>query len=168
MEPIRVGILTVSDRCSRGEAQDRSGPAIIDQLPSGQYHVALAEIVPDDPEQISAALIRWADESLCDLILTTGGTGFSPRDITPEATRRAIEREAASLAMLVTKEGLKKTPFAALSRGIAGIRGRTLIINLPGSPAGAQEGVQALLPILPHAVDVLKSRETGHPGGTQP
>ncbi|HEX5324677.1 MAG TPA: MogA/MoaB family molybdenum cofactor biosynthesis protein [Capsulimonadaceae bacterium] len=164
MEPIRVGVLTVSDRCSRGEAQDKSGPAIIDSLPPGQYHVALAQIVPDDPDEICAALTRWADESLCDLILTTGGTGFSPRDVTPEATRRVIEREAAGIAILLAQEGLKKTPFAALSRGTAGIRAGAVIINLPGSPAGAREGVQALLPILPHAVDVLKNREQGHPG----
>jgi len=163
MEPIRVGVLTISDRCSRGEAQDRSGPAIIDSLPSAQYHVALAEIVPDEHEKIAATLSRWADEDHCDLILTTGGTGFSARDITPEATLRVIEREASGLSTLLTVEGLKKTPFAALSRGIAGIRGSAIIINLPGSPAGAREGVQSLLPILPHAVDVLKSRETSHP-----
>jgi molybdenum cofactor synthesis domain-containing protein len=164
MEPVRVGVLTVSDRCSRGEAQDRSGPAIIESLPGGEYHVAFAEIVPDDLGKIIATLSRWADEDLCDLILTTGGTGFSPRDVTPEATLQVIEREASGLETLLTMEGLRKTPFAALSRAAAGIRGSALIINLPGSPAGAREGVQALLPILSHAIDVLKSRETGHPG----
>src|SRR5579883_273117 len=118
MEPIRVAVLTVSDRCSRGEAQDLSGPAIIDSLPAGQFHVVSAEIVPDVQAEIASVLTRWADEEACDLILTTGGTGFSPRDITPEATRAVIEREAPGLALLLVSEGLKKTPFAALSRGI--------------------------------------------------
>jgi len=163
MEPIRVAVLTVSDRCSRGEAQDLSGPAIIDSLPAGQFHVVSAEIVPDVQAEIASVLTRWADEEACDLILTTGGTGFSPRDITPEATRAVIEREAPGLALLLVSEGLKKTPFAALSRGIVGIRRGTVIVNLPGSPGGAREGVQALLPILPHAIDVLKVRERGHP-----
>lgn len=164
MEPIRVGILTVSDRCSRAEAEDKSGPAVAEALSAGDCRVVATHIVPDEPAEIVSILARWADDSVCDLILTTGGTGFSPRDTTPEATRQVIEREAPNLAMLLLVEGLKTTPFAALSRGIAGIRGNTLIVNLPGSPAGARDGASALLPLLPHAIDVLKAQESGHPG----
>ena len=165
MDPIRVAILTVSDRCSRGEAEDKSGPAIAEALSAGaSCRVAEKQIVPDDPAEIAAVLAKWADSGACDLILTTGGTGFSPRDTTPEATRRVIERDAPNLAQFLLMEGLKSTPFAALSRGVAGIRGRTLIVNLPGSPAGARDSTMALLPLLPHAIDVLKAQETGHPG----
>lgn len=153
----------MSDRCSRGEAADKSGPAIAEALSPGVYEVVERNVVPDEPGEIAAVLVKWADSGHCDLILSTGGTGFSPRDITPEATRKVIEREAPNLAQFLLTEGLKSTPFAALSRGIAGIRGRTLIVNLPGSTAGARDGTTALLPLLPHAIDVLKSQEQGHP-----
>ncbi len=162
---IRVGVLTVSDRCHRGEQPDLSGPALQAALPAGQFVVALQGIVPDDKQVIADTLRRWCDDYHCHVILTTGGTGFSPRDVTPEATRKVIQREALNLSQYVLWEGLKHTPFAALSRGIAGMRGATLIVNLPGSPQGAREGAECLVPLLPHAVDVALRRETGHPAG---
>lgn len=163
MEPIRVGVLTVSDRCSQGEQEDLSGPAVQAALPPDGFVVALQAVVPDEQKAISATLRRWCDDYHPDLVLTVGGTGFGPRDVTPEATRKVLEREAANLAQFVLWEGLKQTPFAALSRGLAGIRGGTLIVNLPGSPEGARSGTECLAPLLPHAVAVLRREETGHP-----
>lgn len=162
---IRVGVLTISDRCSRGEREDLSGPAIKAALPGEGFVIALEAIVPDDKKAISDTLRRWCDEYDCSVILTTGGTGFSPRDVTPEATGEVLDRLAPNLSQFLLWEGLKQTPFAALSRGIAGIRGATLIVNLPGSPSGASDGAQSLVPLLPHAVDVLRVQETGHPTG---
>ncbi len=162
---IRVGVLTVSDRCSRGEQQDLSGPAIQDALPQDGFVVALQAIVPDDKKAIAETLRRWCDDYACDVILTTGGTGFSPRDVTPEATAKVVERQADNLSQYLLLEGLKHTPFAALSRGVAGTRGRTLIVNLPGSPAGAGDGARSLLPLLPHTVAVLRDEATDHPQG---
>lgn len=160
---IRIGVLTVSDRCSQGEQQDLSGPAIQTALPPEGFVVVLQAIVPDEKKAIAETLRRWCDEFTCDVILTTGGTGFSPRDVTPEATQKVLERQAANLSQFLLLEGLKHTPFAALSRGLAGTRGRTLIVNLPGSPAGAGDGVRNLLPLLPHAVAVLRDEATDHP-----
>jgi len=162
-ELIRVGVLTVSDRCSAGEREDLSGLAVKDSLPSDKFVVALEAIVPDDRRIIAETLKRWADEYECDVILTTGGTGFSPRDVTPEATGKVLERAAPNISQFLLWEGLKQTPFAALSRGVAGVRGATLIVNLPGSLSGARDGTGSLVPLLPHAVDVLRVRETGHP-----
>jgi len=163
MELIRVGVLTVSDRCSAGEREDLSGPAIKDGLPDDKFVVALEAVVPDDKRVIAETLRRWADEYECDVILTTGGTGFSPRDVTPEATGKVLERDAPNISQFLLWESLKQTPFAALSRGVAGVRGATLIVNLPGSPSGARDNAVSLVPLLPHAVDVLRVRETGHP-----
>ncbi len=163
MGMIRVGVLTVSDRCSRGEQEDQSGPAIQAALPQEQFVTALYAVVPDDRKTITDTLKRWCDDYACDIILTTGGTGFSPRDVTPEATRKVLERDAPNLSQYLLLEGLKRSPFAALSRGAAGVRGRTVIVNLPGSPSGAREGTESLLPLLPHLTDVLKAQETGHP-----
>ena len=162
---IRVGVLTISDRCSRGEREDLSGPAVKSALPGDKFVVALEAVVPDDKKAISETLRRWCDDYDCAVILTTGGTGFSPRDVTPEATEKVLERPAPNLSQFLLWEGLKQTPFAALSRGMAGVRGATLIVNLPGSPAGASDGTNSLVPLLPHAVDVLRAQETGHPMG---
>jgi molybdenum cofactor synthesis domain-containing protein len=152
---LRVGILTLSDRSASGERADVSGPALADLIRAQGWSVAKQEILPDDESTICATLIQWADHGQVDLILTTGGTGFSPRDVTPEATSAVIRRDAPGLAEAMRAESLKKTPHAMLSRAVAGIRGRTLIVNLPGSPKGALENLQTILPVIPHAVQLL-------------
>ena len=152
---LRVGILTLSDRSASGERADASGPALADLIRAQGWSVAKQEILPDDESAICATLIKWADGGQVDLILTTGGTGFSPRDVTPEATSAVIRRDAPGLAEAMRAESLKKTPHAMLSRAVAGIRGRTLIVNLPGSPKGAVENLQTILPVLPHAIQLL-------------
>jgi molybdopterin adenylyltransferase len=152
---LRFGILTLSDRSAKGERADASGPALRDLIHAQDWLVTKQEILPDDESAIRAALVEWADSGEVDIILTTGGTGFSLRDVTPEATRAVIQREAPGLAETMRAESLKKTPHAMLSRAIAGIRRRALIINLPGSPRGAVENLQTILPVLPHAVQLL-------------
>lgn len=162
---IRFGILTISDRSSRGEREDASGPALASFLKAENCPVGKQQILPDDESAIRKVLIEWADGKEIDIILTTGGTGFAPRDVTPEATRAVIQREAPGLAEIMRAESLKKTKHAMLSRAIAGIRGRTLIINLPGSPKGALENLQIIFPILSHAVQLLQEdpkSETSH------
>lgn len=154
---ISVGILTVSDRCSRGETEDVSGPVIYQWAKEGlKAEVRRQAIVPDERERIREILCVWSDREGLDLILTTGGTGFAPRDITPEATRDVIERETPGLTEAMRVEGLKSTPHAMLSRAMAGIRGQTLIVNLPGSPKAVREGLAVILPALPHAIEILK------------
>jgi molybdenum cofactor synthesis domain-containing protein len=153
---IQFGILTLSDRSSRGERADASGPALADLICAQNWSVLEQTILADDESVIRAALIAWADSDRFDVILTTGGTGFARRDVTPEATRAVIQRDAPGLAEAMRSESLKKTPHAMLSRGIAGIRNSTLIVNLPGSPKGAVENLQTILPVLPHAVQLLK------------
>lgn len=153
---IRFGVLTLSDRSSRGERPDASGPALADLIRAQGWLVAEQAVLADDESAIRAMLTTWADSSRFDVILTTGGTGFALRDVTPEATRAVIEREAPGLAEAMRLDSLKKTPHAMLSRGVAGIRRRTLIINLPGSPKGAVENLQTVIPVLPHAVQLLQ------------
>lgn len=152
---LRVAIVTVSDRSARGERSDATGPAISDRIRAAGGEVVSMSVVPDEAPAIEDAIVNLADDDVA-LVLTAGGTGFSPRDVTPEATRRVIEREAPGFAEHARAAGVAKTPLAILSRGIAGIRGRTLVVNLPGSPKGAVESLEALLPVIPHALTVLR------------
>ncbi|HOI18169.1 MAG TPA: MogA/MoaB family molybdenum cofactor biosynthesis protein [Geobacteraceae bacterium] len=149
---MKAGILTLSDKGARGERIDLSGPALTDWLGRNGVETAVYEMIPDDMELISAKLAEWADSGAMDIILTTGGTGVSPRDVTPEATMKILERVIPGLGELMRFRSLAKTPSAAISRAVAGIRGRTLIINLPGSPRGAVENLEAVWDAVPHAV----------------
>jgi len=153
----------VSDRSARGERADTTHEAIREVLARGPYEVVAYEVVPDEIAQIKRVLRLWADRDSLDVVLTNGGTGLTIRDHTPEATRDVVDREVPGLAELVRSEGIKKTPMAALSRGVAGVRGGTLIINLPGSPKGAGESAEILLKLLPHAVEQVTGRKL--PGG---
>jgi molybdenum cofactor synthesis domain-containing protein len=162
---IRVGILTASDRSARGERADETGPLLRQMVERQGWTVERESIVPDDSPSIQAVLMNWANDARLDLILTTGGTGFAPRDVTPEATRAVIEREAPGLAEAMRAASLLKTPHAMLSRAVSGIRGRTLIVNLPGSPKAARENLETILPALPHAIALLQESpdsERGH------
>jgi molybdopterin adenylyltransferase len=152
---IRFGILTLSDRSSRGERADSSGPALASLIQAEGWFLARHSVLPDEESSIRDMLISWSDSHELDVILTTGGTGFSPRDVTPEATRAVIERETPGLVEAMRAVSLKVTPHAMLSRTVAGIRGKTLIVNLPGSPKGAVENLQIILPVIPHAVQLL-------------
>lgn len=175
MEPIRVGILTVSDRTWRGETVDRSGP-LIATIVQEQLHgeVVLRDVVPDEHDLIAARLREWCEGGAVDLVLTTGGTGFAPRDVTPEATQAVIERSAPGFVEAMRAASLRVTPHAMLSRAVAGIRGRVLIINLPGSPKAVEENLAVALPALPHAVELLRQGggtaryEHARPGEHQP
>ena len=152
---IRFGILTLSDRSSRGERADASGPALANLIQGEGWTVVKQSLLPDDEPAIRQILMEWSDSGEIDVILTTGGTGFAPRDVTPEATRTVIQREAPGLAEAMRLASLKVTPHAMLSRIVTGIRGRTLIVNLPGSPKGAVENLQVILPVIPHAIQLL-------------
>ena len=153
---LRFGILTLSDRSARGERADASGPALALLIQAEGWSVTKQSILPDQESAIREILITWSDSAELDVILTTGGTGFSPRDVTPEATRAVIEREAPGLSEAMRAASLKITPHAMLSRIVSGIRRKTLIINLPGSPKGAVENLQVVLPVLSHAVQLLQ------------
>jgi len=153
---LRFGILTLSDRSSKGEREDASGPALTRLIQAENWVVVKQALLPDDESAIREILTQWADAGEMDVILTTGGTGFSPRDVTPEATRTVIERDAPGLAEAMRAASLKITPHAMLSRIVTGIRKKTLIINLPGSPKGAVENLQVVLAVLPHAVQLLQ------------
>lgn len=153
---IRFGILTVSDRSSRGEREDKSGPALVEAVTISKWQTEKVAIVPDDTDEIMKVLIAWSDIEDLDVILTSGGTGFTPRDVTPEATLAVIDRQAPGLAEAMRAESLKITPHAMLSRAVTGIRGSTLIINMPGSPKAAVESFTIIAPVLGHAVELLR------------
>lgn len=163
--PFRVlaAVLTISDRVAAGSHPDRSGPEVERVLRSWGADVALTAVLPDDRKAIAEALRRLVSRERVELVITTGGTGFAPRDVTPEATRSVIEREAPGLAELLRRETARDTPFAALGRGVAGIRGGTLIVNLPGSPRAVTECLEVLKPVLPHALRLLRGEGAGHP-----
>ncbi len=160
---MRIGILTISDRAARGEYEDQSGPALREMV---QKHfgedVDLTHIVPDEFIEIKRALLKWCDDAKLDLILTTGGTGFAARDVTPEATRAVLEKEAPGLVQAMIAASLQKTPHAMLTRMAAGIRGQTLVVNLPGSPKAACENLAVILPALAHAIELLRGQPAEH------
>jgi molybdopterin adenylyltransferase len=162
---IRAGILTVSDRGAKGQREDRSGQVLRTMLEANGAEVVCYAVVPDEGPAIRDRLLEWADREGLDLVLTTGGTGFSPRDVTPEATASLLDRPAPGISEAIRAEGRKKTPHAILSRGTSGIRGRTLIVNLPGSPKGVEESLNVFLPALPHAIEVLRGEAVECAGG---
>ncbi len=155
-----AAVVTVSDSCSRGERQDLSGPAVAEFLEKQHLHVAVREVVPDDQIKIQNLLIRLARE--VRFIVTTGGTGIASRDVTPEATVAVCDRLLDGVAERMRAEGAKKTPFAALSRGVCGVRGTCLILNLPGSPKGAVESLESVAALIPHALDLLSGKTDHH------
>jgi molybdopterin adenylyltransferase len=161
---IRVGVITISDRGYCGEREDASGKVIQEMIQGVGFEVAFSAVVPDEKEEIKRVLLKGTDEMGVDLIVTTGGTGVSPRDVTPDATREVIEQEIPGFAEAMRIEGLKKTPFAMISRAVCGVRGRTLICNLPGSPKAVREGLEVILPVIPHTIAKLQG-DPGECGG---
>ena len=162
---IRVGVLTVSDRCFQGTREDFSGPALLEAVMELGWKVTFKDIVPDETDEITKLLKDWVDSGNVDLVLTTGGTGFAPRDVTPEATSLVIERFAPGLAEAIRAESLKITPHGMLSRAVAGICKSTLLVNLPGSPNAALESLSVIASVIPHAIELLRKNpdaEGGH------
>lgn len=161
MRPLRAKILVLSDAGSEGRREDRSGPVVRDVLGAHGWQVARLDLLPDDQERIQVQLRNWAEAGDCDAVFTVGGTGLSPRDVTPEATRAVIDKEVPGLAEAMRASGTKSTPMASLSRAVVGVAKQTLILNLPGSPRGARESLESILQVLPHAIDQIQGR-TGH------
>jgi len=155
----RVAVLTISDKCSKGQREDKSGTIIQELVRNLPGEVIKYEVIPDEPDMVKEKLINYCDNLKVDLVLTNGGTGFTVRDLTPEATKEVIEREVPGIPEAMRFEGFRITKRAMLSRGIAGIRGKTLIINLPGSSKGAQESLEAVLEGLPHGLDMIAGKE---------
>jgi molybdenum cofactor synthesis domain-containing protein len=159
---LRLGVLTISDAGSRGERSDSSGDLIASWAKEHRYSVAERALIPDDTVRISATLGEWADGDRADLILTTGGTGLTVRDVTPEATRAILDKEAPGIAEALRVTSFPRFPRAALSRGVAGVRGKTLIVNLPGSPGGVRDGLEVLAGLVEHAVELVRGVKTDH------
>ncbi|MBT8403287.1 MAG: MogA/MoaB family molybdenum cofactor biosynthesis protein [Gemmatimonadetes bacterium] len=159
---MRLGILTVSDACSAGEREDRSGALLLEWAEREGFDVTERAVVPDEALTITRMLLRWADSGAVDAIFTTGGTGFGPRDVTPEATRPVLDREATGLAERIRRYGESSTPFAPLSRGLVGERSGVFIVNLPGSPGGVRDGIGVLGPLVTHAVALLAGERPSH------
>ena len=159
---VRLAVLTVSDRGAEGRRPDSSGDLIVAWAEENGFDVVDRTIVPDETDRIAGCLCRWADEAAADLVLTTGGTGLAPRDVTPEATRAVIERDAPGIAEAIRSAGRAGTPRAALSRGLSGVRGSTLIVNLPGGADGVRDGLAVLTPLVSHAVQLLTGQPTDH------
>jgi molybdenum cofactor synthesis domain-containing protein len=164
---LQIAILTVSDRSFRGEREDLSGPALAAEVTALGWQVTKSAIVPDEQDEIASTLSAWADSGQADVILTSGGTGFAPRDVTPEATRRVVERLTPGIDEAIRAASLKITQHAMLSRAVSGIRNATLIINLPGSPRGVVETLAVIAPVLPHAVELLREARNAEQGHRQ-
>jgi molybdopterin adenylyltransferase len=159
---MRIAVLTISDACSRGERKDTSGDSLVAWVTAQKMKLAARELVADETVDIVRTLAEWCDHDVADLILTTGGTGLAPRDITPEATRAVIEREAPGIAEELRRHGTASTKYAVLSRGLAGVRNKTLIVNLPGSPKGVEDSLKVLTPLVEHAVKLIRGEQTDH------
>ena len=165
---MRVGILTVSDGCFRGAREDRSGAIIEAWTGERGYRVSARAVVADETATIVPLLVAWCDDLDLDLVLTTGGTGLTPRDVTPEATRVVLEKDAPGIVEEIRRRGASKTPHSALSRGVAGTRGGTLVVNLPGSPGGVRDGLDVLELMVDHAVALSRGQDPSHEGPTGP
>ncbi len=160
--PVRVAVLTVSDAGAEGQRADLSGDTIAEWIATAGYELSARDIVRDESDVIAATLSRWCDGGVADVVLTTGGTGFGPRDVTPEATKVVLEREAPGIAEAIRADGRKKVRYSVLSRGMAGTRNGTLIVNLPGSPGGVRDGLATLTPLIEHAVRLLRNETANH------
>jgi molybdopterin adenylyltransferase len=162
---MRIAILTISDACARGERKDESGDVIASWVAGRKATLAARSLVADETVDIARAIIAWCDKDDADLVITTGGTGLAPRDVTPEATRAVIEREAPGIAEELRRHGSVSTKYSMISRGVAGVRNRTLIVNLPGSPKGVEDGLKVIEQIADHAVKLIRGEQTSHETG---